>query len=91
MCPRMMKKKANIVDPNALIPQLPSPNDLKPFPSQISLEFKFHETCVRAISVSPCGKYLASGDEDHNVIVWDCVTTRILRKYKLENSIIDCI
>jgi len=33
MCPRMMKKKANIVDPNALIPQLPSPNDLKPFPT----------------------------------------------------------
>jgi hypothetical protein len=33
MGPRMMKKKANIVDPKALIPQLPSPNDLKPFPS----------------------------------------------------------
>lgn len=42
MCPRMLKKKVNITDPNALIPQLPSPNDLKPFPSSISIEYNFH-------------------------------------------------
>ena len=91
MCPRMLKKKINITDPNALIPQLPSPNDLKPFPSSISIEYKFHSKCVRSISVSQCGRYLASGDEDHNLIVWDVMTTRILRKYKLEHAIIDCV
>jgi len=34
---------------------------------------------------------LASGDEDHNVIVWDIYSTRIIRKYKLENAVTDCV
>ena len=32
MCPRLTRKKMNVTDPNTLIPELPSPNDLKPFP-----------------------------------------------------------
>ena len=91
MCPRLTRKKINVQDPNVLIPELPSPNDLKPFPMKLSIEYKFHTTCVRSISVSPCGKFLASGDEDHNLVVWDIKTTRILRKYKLENKVIDCV
>jgi len=91
MCPRMTRKKMNVTDPNTLIPELPSPNDLKPFPTGHSIEYKFHKTCVRSIAVSPCGRYLASGDEDHNLIVWEIETARIVRKYKLPNSVIDCV
>jgi ribosome biogenesis protein ERB1 len=91
LCPRVLKKKVNITDPSQLIPELPQPNDLKPFPTSVSIEYKFHTTCVRSISVSACGSYLASGDEDGNVVIWDVQTTRILRKYKLENKIIDCV
>lgn len=91
LCPRVLKKKVNITDPSQLIPELPQPNDLKPFPTSVSIEYKFHTTCVRSISVSACGSYLASGDEDGNVVIWDVQTTRILRKYKLENKVIDCV
>jgi ribosome biogenesis protein ERB1 len=91
MCPRMTRKKMNVTDPNILIPELPSPNDLKPFPTKESVEYKFHKTCVRSISITSCGKYLASGDEDHNLIIWDVLTARILRKYKLANAITDCV
>ena len=70
---------------------MPSPNDLKPFPTSISLDFNFHTTCVRSISISQCGRYLASGDEDHNVIIWDIRTSKILFKYKTENKVIDCV
>jgi len=91
MCPRLLRKKVNITDPNVLLPQLPSPNDLKPFPTVVSIEYNFHKCCVRSISVSPCGTYLASGDEDHNVVIWQIKTARIVRKYKLENAVIDCI
>jgi ribosome biogenesis protein ERB1 len=87
----MTRKKMNVTDPNTLIPELPSPNDLKPFPTSISIEYKFHKSCVRSISVSACGRYLASGDEDHNVIVWDIKSSRVLRKYKFPNAVIDCI
>ena len=91
MCPRLTRKKVNVQDPNVLIPELPSPNDLKPFPMRESIEYEFHTTCVRSISVSACGRYLASGDEDHNLIIWDVRTGRILRKYKLENKVVDCV
>ena len=91
MCPRVLKKKVNVTDPNQLIPELPSPNDLKPFPTTLSIEYNFHKSCVRTISVSPCGNYLASGDEDHNVIIWHVQTSKILRKYKLPNKVIDCV
>jgi ribosome biogenesis protein ERB1 len=91
MCPRMTRKKMNVTDPNTLIPELPSPSDLKPFPTTISIEFKFHKSCVRSISVSHCGRYLASGDEDHNVVIWDIKSSRVLRKYKFPNAVIDCL
>jgi lipopolysaccharide/colanic/teichoic acid biosynthesis glycosyltransferase len=55
-----------------------------PFPTTLSIEYKFHTTCVRSISVSPCGTYLASGDEDSNLVIWHVQTSRILRKYKLD-------
>ena len=74
-----------------MIPELPSPNDLKPFPTQISIDFSFHETCVRSISISGCGRYLASGDEDHTVVVWEIKSSRILKKYKVENKVVDCV
>ena len=91
MCPRLTKKRVTITDPNILLPELPSPNDLKPFPTRMSIEYSFHTSCVRSISVSPCARYLASGDEDHNLVIWDIKTGRILRKYKLENKVIDCV
>lgn len=91
MCPRLTRKKVNITDPNVLIPELPSPNDLKPFPVKESVEYAFHTTCVRSISISPCGKFLASGDEDHNLVVWEIGSARILKKYKLENKVVDCV
>lgn len=71
-----------VTDPNMLIPELPSPNDLKPFPTVVSMDFNFHKSCVRSISISPCGRYLASGDENGNIVVWDIRTSNILKKYK---------
>ena len=91
LCPRVLKKKVNITDPSQLIPELPQPSDLKPFPTSLSIDFNFHKSCVRSISVSPCGTYLASGDEEGNVVIWHVETTRILRKYKLDNTVIDCV
>jgi ribosome biogenesis protein ERB1 len=91
LCPRVLKKKVNVQDPSALIPELPQPSDLMPFPTTLSIEYKFHTTCVRSISVSPCGTYLASGDEDSNLVIWHVQTSRILRKYKLDNKVVDCV
>lgn len=91
MCPRLFKKKVNVTDPSKLIPELPSPSDLKPFPTQISIDYNFHTTCVRTIAVSPNGAWLASGDEDFNLVIWNVRTSKIVRKYKLANKVVDRI
>ena len=91
LCPRLLRKKVNVTDPTKLIPELPSPNDLKPFPTQVSIDFNFHKSSVRTIAISPNGLFLASGDEQHNLIIWCTRTSKILRKYELTHKVIDCI
>ncbi len=49
------------VDPESLIPKLPSPQELKPFPSQLSIIYKGHTARVRCLAVDPRGIWLASG------------------------------
>ena len=91
LCPRLLRKKVNVTDPTKLIPEMPSPSDLKPFPVQVSIEFNFHTTTVRTISISPNGLFLASGDEDHNVVIWNTRSGKKVRQYRLPNKIIDQI
>jgi len=89
LCPRLLRKKVNVTDPTKLIPELPSPNDLKPFPVQVSIEFNFHTTTVRSISVSPNGLYLASADESHNLVIWNTRSGKMVRQYRLPCKVID--
>ena len=50
-----------------LLPDLPRPRDLRPFPTQEALMFKGHRSIVRCISVHPSGEFLASGSDDQTV------------------------
>lgn len=90
ICPRVQRKKINIAA-SQLIPDMPNPSELKPFPTKVSVEYKGHgEAKVRSLSISPCGKYLASGDDAGFVFLWDVQTGRVKHKYKFE-GIIDCV
>ncbi|KAJ3039064.1 Ribosome biogenesis protein 1 [Rhizophlyctis rosea] len=60
LCPRIQKKKINI-DPESLIPKLPSPKDLRPFPTALAVTYKGHTGRVRSISLDPTGQWLVSG------------------------------
>lgn len=41
LCPRVKKKKLNI-DPDTLIPKLPDPKTLKPFPTAVNITYNRH-------------------------------------------------
>jgi ribosome biogenesis protein ERB1 len=73
LCPRKLKKRLNI-DPETLVPRLPRPRELKPFPNSLVLQFLGHKKAVRSISVSPDGQYLATGGEDGTVRLWEVDT-----------------
>ncbi|KAI9168472.1 Ribosome biogenesis protein erb1 [Blastocladiella emersonii ATCC 22665] len=86
LCPRVRKTRVD-VDPESLIPKLPDPKDLEPFPTSLSLVFRGHESRVRSFSLSPSGQFLLSGSDDGSLRLWEVATTRCLYKWKFADGI----
>lgn len=75
LAPRVRHNKLNI-DPESLIPELPSPKDLRPFPIRCSTIYKGHTEKIRTISIDPQGLWLATGSDDGSVRIWEILTGR---------------
>lgn len=73
LAPRVRRSKLN-VDPESLLPKLPSPEELRPFPSHVDMVLRGHSGRVRSVSVDARGEYLASGGDDGRVSVWYLAT-----------------
>jgi len=50
-----------------LIPKLPSPRDLQPYPTIQSLIYKGHTDIIRTISIEPKGEYIVTGSDDTTI------------------------
>ncbi|KAF2813189.1 ribosome biogenesis protein ERB1 [Mytilinidion resinicola] len=85
LAPRVRRNKLNI-DPESLLPKLPSPEELRPFPTTCAAVFRGHEGRVRSVSVDPHGVFLASGGDDGVVRIWELVTGRQLWSVKLSRD-----
>lgn len=89
LAPCVRKNKLNI-DPESLIPKLPSPKDLRPFPIRSSTIYSGHEGKIRSLSIDPSGLWLATGSDDGTVRIWEILTGREVYKVQLidlkENS-----
>ncbi len=73
LAPRVRRSKLNI-DPESLLPKLPSPEELKPFPTNCGIVYRGHEGRVRSLAIDTSGTLLASGGDDGTVRVWDLRT-----------------
>ncbi|SCW03914.1 LAFE_0H01816g1_1 [Lachancea fermentati] len=82
LAPRARKNKLNI-DPESLIPELPSPKDLRPFPIRCSTIYHGHQGKIRTLSIDPSGLWLATGSDDGTVRVWEILTGREVYKVQL--------
>ncbi|WVR05368.1 ribosome biogenesis protein ERB1 [Kwoniella sp. DSM 27419] len=86
LAPRTRKVKLNI-DPESLIPKLPAPKELKPFPIASSVHYRHPgDTRVRSVSVSPDATWVASGSEDGVVRVWDLGNGREVWRWDLRSG-----
>jgi ribosome biogenesis protein ERB1 len=86
LCPRTIKQKLNI-DPESLIPKLPNPKELKPYPSKLMMSFNGHNDRVRTLSVDPSGQWIASGSDDRTVRIWEIATGRNCRTFSFDDPI----
>lgn len=86
LCPRQRKMRVN-VDAEDLIPQLPKPKDLQPFPSVQSIVYEGHTDCVRGLSLEPAGQFFASGSDDGTVRIWEVLTGRCLKTFKFDHPV----
>jgi len=85
LAPRVRRNKLNI-DPESLLPKLPSPEELRPFPTTCATIFRGHEGRVRSLAIDPSGVWLASGGDDGSLRVWEIMTGRQIWSVKLENE-----
>ncbi|KAL1995065.1 hypothetical protein VTN49DRAFT_1252 [Thermomyces lanuginosus] len=85
LAPRVRRSKLNI-DPESLLPKLPSPDELKPFPTACATLFRGHQGRVRTVAVDPSGLWLASGGDDGTVRVWELLTGRQVWSVKLSEE-----
>lgn len=84
LAPRIRRNKLNI-DPESLLPKLPSPEELRPFPTTCATLFRGHEGRVRSVAVDPSGVWLASGGDDGSLRVWELLTGRQVWTVKFDN------
>lgn len=86
LAPRIQRTKLNI-DPNSLIPKLPSPNTLRPFPNYKSLSFAHALGRVRCVSVSPDGAWILSASEEGDVCLWEVIVGREVKRWSLDEKV----
>ncbi|XP_050305393.1 ribosome biogenesis protein BOP1 homolog isoform X2 [Anthonomus grandis grandis] len=86
LAPRAIKMKLNI-EPESLVPKLPSPRDLQPFPTTLAVEYKGHSDMVRSISTDRSGQYLLSGSDDCTIKIWEINTGRCLKTVQTDSIV----
>lgn len=86
LAPRIQRTKLRI-DPNSLIPKLPSPSSLKPFPNYMALKFSHANGRVRCISVSPDGAWAVSADEEGIVSLWEVIVGREVKRWNMGSKV----
>ncbi|XP_064466486.1 ribosome biogenesis protein bop1-like [Ornithodoros turicata] len=78
LCPRQRKMRVQ-VNAEDLIPKLPKPKDLQPFPSLQYIVYKGHTDVVRSLTIEPSGQFFASGSDDCTVRIWEVLTGRCMK------------
>ena len=70
-----------------LLPKLPKPSELRPFPTQPSLYFTGHKHRVTSMALSDNGEFIASADFGGHILIFEISSTRIVQEIQLPGKI----
>lgn len=70
----------------ALLPNLPKPSELKPFPSLLVVRYQGHSAPIHSLSPSPDGQWLATASADATLRVWEVATGRCMAVVNLPEA-----
>lgn len=86
LCPRAIKNKLNI-DPDSLLPELPDPRDLRPFPTLKSINFATKsEMAIASLSFDSSGNFFASA-QGKEMSIWNVQDGRSLYTWSFDDNV----
>ena len=83
---RTIRKKLDLKE-NDVLPDLPKPEELRPFPTKECMVYKGHESSIKDICCDPNGNVLISADNGNLVFFWDILTGKIITKFDLKEKV----
>lgn len=86
LCPRVQKQTLEI-NPDTILPRIPELADMRPFPTKFALSFDGHQAELCALAIDDAGEFLASGDMNGYLNIWDVTTTNRVRQYTFHEPI----
>jgi ribosome biogenesis protein ERB1 len=86
LCPRVREHRKHI-DPESLLPKLPLPKDLQPFPTKQMILYKGHSDIIRSIHVDFTGQWLISGSDDKTARLWEVSTGRCIKLWEFPEKV----
>jgi len=93
LCPRAAGRRL-AVEPEALLPQLPDPAALKPFPVAVAHAFSgagHPGSRARCLAIDPSGAWLASGGDDGAVALWEVASGRCAARWALGAARVEAV
>ncbi|KAI3623556.1 ERB1 [Malassezia furfur] len=86
LAPRVRRQRLDIERAEDLLPQLPSPRELRPFPTHTDVVYA-HAGRVRTAAPDPTGTWLLTGADDGLVRLWDLALGRCVASWDMNAGI----